>query len=200
MSNKPPSYARLRQYFHVGRYSQYSANSNFTDMFEEDDNDEIAIENAHPIAQQLMKDEFFYSVADEHAPFGNDDGWEVLYSLKEWMPENEGVSKKQFIDWKLAAWSYPSFNYLTTDLEEGRAFAENGEIGLRLLMGIDQAIIATAFGQLYLEGKIDSDLNTIVETVIRRQLSNHFIEMWGEHQSDRTEKLQKMLQVLLSAR
>ncbi|GAA4319284.1 hypothetical protein [Flaviaesturariibacter amylovorans] len=169
-------------------------------MFEDDDIDEIALANAHPTAQKLMKDEFFYSVVDDSAPFGNDDGWDVLYSLKEWLPDNEGTSKKEFIDSKLSEWDYPAFNYLTTDIEDAKAFVRSSEIGLRLLMGIDQAIIATAFGQLYLEGKIDEDLSAFAETVINRQSYKELIELWGEHGPNREMKLQKMLHVLHAAR
>lgn len=161
--------------------------------------DEISFANAHRNAQALMPDDFFYNVIDDSAPFGNDDGWDVLYSLKEWIADNPGVSKKEFVDEKLAEWNYPAFNYQTTDIKDAIAFWNSTEIGFRLLMGIDQAIIATAFGQLYLEGKMDPDIKEIVRIVLGRQMTSEMLDAWDDMKQDRKKKLQKLIHVVQCA-
>jgi len=48
------------------------------------DNFEYSFKNAHPNAQALMKDDFYWSPIEETAPFGSDDGWEAAYGFREW--------------------------------------------------------------------------------------------------------------------
>ena len=49
-------------------------------------------EYAHPIAKQLMKDDFFFDVIEETAPFGSDDGADTYAAFKDWRKTNASES------------------------------------------------------------------------------------------------------------
>ena len=67
------------------------------------------------------------------------------------------------------------------------------------MSGIDAAIIAIAFGQLYLEGRVDKDFNELAKTAIKRQLLPELLALWGDiYKIEREIKLKKILAVLAS--
>lgn len=157
---------------------------------------DISFDNAHPNAQNLMQDEFFYSIIDETAPFGSDDGWETLYAFKDWRQANNGRSKVDFIHEHIDYWGYPTFNLQCTNIEELKDYLMGSELGTRFMLGIDQTIIATAFGQLYLDGFIDLNIRSLATNAIKRQLLPEILNLWEENKADREEKLNKLMSVL----
>jgi uncharacterized protein YfeS len=44
------------------------------------------------------------------------------------------------------------------------------------LMSLDYTIIATGFGQLILQGKIDEDVKNIIQLSILRQMNSHVLD------------------------
>jgi uncharacterized protein YfeS len=65
------------------------------------------------------------------------------------------------------------------------------------MSGIDAAIVSIAFGQLYLEGKIDKDFKAIAKTSIERELIPELLVLWGDaYKVERETQLKKMLAVL----
>lgn len=165
-------------------------------MDTDESEDEISYENAHPNAQKLMQGEFFYSVTDGTAPFGSDDGWEVFYAFKNWQKTNNGRSKVDFIHEQIDYWGYPTFNLQSTNIEDLKQYLLTSELGSRFMYGIDQAIIATAFGQLYLEGYIDLNLRSLATTAIKRELLPEILNLWQEQRTEREEKLNMLMLVL----
>ena len=79
------------------------------------DNFEYAYKNAHPKAQALMKDEFYWSPIEETAPFGSDDGWEAAYGFKEWRLLNKKTSPLTYLKDLIVRWQYPFFDYNEMD-------------------------------------------------------------------------------------
>ncbi len=69
-------------------------------------------------------------------------------------------------------------------------------MGGTFLYGIDNSIIAIGFGQYMLEGTIDSELKTLTEIAIKRELLPVLVNKWGEHKSERIKQLNKMLAVV----
>ncbi|MEX6690068.1 hypothetical protein QTN47_21345 [Danxiaibacter flavus] len=158
--------------------------------------DEISFENAHPNAQKLMQDDFFYSPIEETAPFGSDDGWETFYAFRDWLQVNNKRNKVDFINEQIEYWGYPTFNLQSIDIVELEGYLKNSELGSRFMSGIDQAIVATAFGQLYLQGFMDLNLRSLAITAVRRQLLPDILSLWEEHKDKRETKLNKLLAVL----
>ena len=65
------------------------------------------------------------------------------------------------------------------------------------MSGIDAAITAVAFGQLYLEGTINKDFNELAKIALQRELLPDMLAFWDNtYKIERETKLKKMLAVL----
>lgn len=79
------------------------------------DNFEYTFKSAHPNAQALMVDEFYFSPIEETAPFGSDDGWDAAYGFREWRVVNKTKSPLIYLKGLIASWQYPFFDYTEMD-------------------------------------------------------------------------------------
>lgn len=158
---------------------------------------EISFANAHPNAQKLMPDDFFYDVTDQLAPFGDDDSWETFMAFMEWLPNNSNRNKLEFIQEQLSYWNYPPFDLNTTDFNVINGYLQKSDLHSRFLYGTDEAIIATAFGQLYIEGRIDLNIRNLAITAIKRQTVPEMIAMhFEQNRNEINLKYSKLLKVL----
>jgi uncharacterized protein YfeS len=85
------------------------------------DHFEFTPETAHPDAQALMTDDFFWSPIEESGPFGSDDGSDAAYGFRQWRPFNKTASPVTYLDELIREWNYPFFDYRemdTTKIEE----------------------------------------------------------------------------------
>ncbi len=65
------------------------------------------------------------------------------------------------------------------------------------MSGIDAAIVAIAFGQLYLEGTVNKDFNEIAKTAIKKRAYTTIISSLGDtYKIERETQLNKMLAAL----
>lgn len=76
---------------------------------------QYTLKSAHPNAQALMTDEFFFSPIEETAPFGSDDGSDAAYGFREWRLSNKTVSPVTYLKDLIASWQYPFFDYNEID-------------------------------------------------------------------------------------
>jgi uncharacterized protein YfeS len=150
-------------------------------------------ENAHPKAKAIMKDPFYFNVIEETAPFGNDDGADTYAGFKDWRETHKNRSPKEFLDEQIAAWGYPTFDLKETNLDRLLAYLKQDQLSTRYMSGIDAAIISIAFGQIYLEGTIDSDFKSLALIAMKRELIPKILDVWGDYSKKRQEILQKML-------
>ena len=71
------------------------------------------------------------------------------------------------------------------------------------LMSLDYTIIATGFGQLILQGKIDESVKNIIQLSILRQMNSHVLDTFlGANEQFKYERymyLQKLLEILEDA-
>jgi uncharacterized protein YfeS len=157
--------------------------------------EEISFENAHPNAQKLMRDDFYYSITDQIAPFGDDDSWETFRAFCEWFPNNNDRDKLEFIYGQLSYWGYPPFDLSITAFDEVNNYLELSPMHDRYLYGAGEAV---AFGQLYIEGRIDLNIKKFAIAAIKRQTLPEMIAMYSQLQKDEIlEKYNKLLSVLL---
>lgn len=203
---------------------------------------EFSLETANPAAQQLMKEDFYWSPIEETGPFGSDDGSDAAYGFRNWRMTHRGRTPMSYLNELIARWNYPYIaldemdtsairKYLTASVpmdeaqilqqvqmlreynshnpappgkaplndQQLRAIVISSSQNLRIqfLVGIDNAIIGTAFAQFVLEGKIDSSLKALSKIAIRREsmqiLLTHFRE---DYQDRRKSLLKKMLSVV----
>ena len=122
---------------------------------------ELSPENAHPRAQELLKEDFFWSPIEETGPFGSDDGSDAFYGFVDWRESNKNASPVTYLkELIIEDWGYPQADWNASD-EEKIISSMKGNIDSRLLIGQDNAIIAVGFGQLVLEGKVDKELKDL---------------------------------------
>lgn len=79
------------------------------------DNFQYTLKSAHPNAQALMTDEFYFSPIEETAPFGSDDGSDAAYGFREWRLLNKTASPVTYLNDLIARWQYPFFDYNEMD-------------------------------------------------------------------------------------
>src|ERR1044072_4514187 len=76
---------------------------------------QFTFETAHPNAQALMTDDFFWSPIEETGPFGSDDGSDAAYGFSHWRPFNKPISPLTYLDELIREWNYPFFDYHEMD-------------------------------------------------------------------------------------
>lgn len=153
-------------------------------------------ENAHPLAKHLMKDDFFFDVIEETAPFGSDDGADAYAAFKKWRKINASENPIYFLHKQIDYWGYPQFDIYETNIERLMPYLIQSELGSSFMTGIDAAIVAVAFGQLYLEETIDNDIKEVAKTSIKRELLPEILKLWGDYENKRKTNLSKLLTVL----
>jgi uncharacterized protein YfeS len=79
------------------------------------DNFQYTFKSAHPKAQALMTDEFYWSPIEETAPFGSDDGSDAAYGFRQWRLLNKTTSPETYLKDLIARWQYPFFDYNEMD-------------------------------------------------------------------------------------
>ena len=153
---------------------------------------ELAQESAHPVAQKLLPHDFFWDVCHFHAPFGNDDGWDVLHIFKNWRQEHPSTPSDKFITSYLAKrWQFPIFHLKMTAIDNIPDF-----ISSYSMQRIDYAVICACFAQIVLEGKVDYHLKSLAIKAIKRQLDERILKQFSKDQSERKEILETELTIL----
>jgi uncharacterized protein YfeS len=153
-------------------------------------------ENAHPLAKEIMKDDFYFSPIEETAPFGSDDGADTYAGFKDWRISNREVSPKVFLSEQLKKWEYPVFDLYETDAEKLKSYLKQSDIYIQFMAGIDAAIVSVAFGQLYLEGTIDKEYKQLAMIAIKRELMPGILARREDPNQRRQQILEKMLHAL----
>ena len=154
-------------------------------------------EKANSKAKSLMKEDFFFNPIDETSPFGNDDGADTYAGFKDWRSSHLNDDPTDFLFEQINEWGYPKYDIYETDINKLTPYLKESDLSSRYMSGIDAAIIAIAFGQLYLEGTINKKFKAIALIAIKRQLIPEILSLWGEkYKIEREQKLNKMSGVL----
>lgn len=153
--------------------------------------------NAHPHAKALLTEKFYWNDTDESCPFGNDDGADAFYAFRQWRISNKDSSPVLFLKELIKSWGYPQFDLNETNAQAIGQYISLHPMGDMSLLGQDNAIIAVAFGQLILEGRIVSEMQALSRAAIRRQLLPLLLNPFEEeYRALRIDKLNRMLQTL----
>jgi uncharacterized protein YfeS len=163
----------------------------------QDDNDwELAPENAHPRASQLLTETFFWSIADDDAPLGNDTGADTLAFYRQWRSEHPTTSTQVFISDTLSGWEIEDADWdLLDEAELQRALDEEHFS----ILTRDDFMIALAFAQLVLEGRVEPQVRERAHHCVRRQATDAVISFRGwTDATERSSRLAQMQRVLES--
>ena len=140
----------------------------------------IDIERAHPRAIELIPQKFFWDCGDELAPFGSDEGHTAIAEWREWRRHNPEAPVLDCLIWTIESVGEMAFSDYGTALlsrekiekqVEDRRFDDQ-----QYVFTLDTSVIATAFGQLVDEGKIDPEVKPVAEVAIER------LVIWSEMQ------------------
>src|SRR5690242_9614237 len=118
-----------------------------------DDNWDLTPENGHPRARQLLTEPFFWSIADDGAPLGNDTGADTLAFYRRWRADHPNRRTQDFVRDILASWEVENADWLLLDEALLRDALEADQFSV---LTRDDFMIALAFAQLVLDGKVDS--------------------------------------------
>ena len=155
---------------------------------------EFSPEHAHPKAQALLNEDFYWSPVEEAGPFGSDDGADASYMFATWRKDHPDENPSVYLQELFEDWGYPVFNPL--EIESGER-ASSEEFDAEMIVRRDSAIIAVGFAQFALEGKIDVELQSWTQHAIRRQLTDEMMEVFdARYEGRRRELLGKMEQVV----
>jgi len=135
-------------------------------------------ERAHPRAIELIPDEFFWDSTDEFAPFGADEGDIALAEYRDWRRDNPDAPAVECIEWTIESvgdMDAADYNNSLVDRYLIRRQMRDEQFNdYRFIFTLDISVIATGFGQLVDEGKIDPECKPYIQTAINRQ------RIWGE--------------------
>ena len=145
-------------------------------MPETDDNWELAPESGHPRARQLLTEPFFWSIADDGAPLGNDTGADTLAFYREWRADHPNGSTQEFVRDILAGWEVENADWLLLDEALLGEALEDDHFSV---LTRDDFMIALAFAQLVLDGKVDSQVREMALYSLRRQATDVVIAFRG---------------------
>lgn len=124
------------------------------------DNDDIGPHplTSHPVFREYFTDEIYYNCFDEEAPFGSDEGSDVLAELEDYIKKNKDIDIVEFpcrvmtVVWGMEY--YPPDSLEAEDIDALLARPKEGIPMSQMLIINDQVIIAAAFGQIKIMGKV----------------------------------------------
>lgn len=141
----------------------------------EDEFNGILKEKAHPRAQELIQDDFFWDYLDELTPFGSDEGHNALVQYREWRQANLDTPIIDCLNWLIEGIG----DMNPEDYNESFILSENIIKQLDdeefdddyFIYTLDAYLIGVCFGQLADEGKMDADSKEIAKLALQRQLN-----------------------------
>ncbi|MGD1840973.1 MAG: hypothetical protein ACFB0B_08775 [Thermonemataceae bacterium] len=137
------------------------------------DDEEIGLAKttSHPNFNTIVEEAFYYDLMDDFSPFGNDTGADTLMTLSDWIKENS--SDEGILPWMFAYIDSFGFKYKSEDVAQLITLSEISHIlqqDALMIRCMDQAIIATGFGQVKITGRINKQLKEVTQTALERQL------------------------------
>jgi uncharacterized protein YfeS len=147
---------------------------------------ELEPENAHPKAQEILTEEFYFDPTEEAAPFGNDDGNDAFYGFLAWRKRNPDGKPFQFVQELVDRWGYTNDYYQETDPERIEALIDEEGYGF---FPRDNALVAVCFGQLVLEGQIDPEMKELTLIALERQKQPAFMEEFRQEYHQRRQAI-----------
>ncbi|MEL6834013.1 MAG: hypothetical protein AAFP77_13555 [Bacteroidota bacterium] len=149
-------------------------------------------ENAHPRALELLKEEFYWNTIDEYAPFGNDDGYDMVYLYRSWLENEEHTNPHDFIAVYESYWG-ETFDHLDElDVTKIDSFKDESYY----FVGIDKGFIALCFSDLVLRGTMAPEFIKLAKNAYQRLLSKELKAMYASE--ERTTKYERGYDFILN--
>src|SRR5665213_1571742 len=120
----------------------------------------------HQRARQVLPDDFFWDCADEFAPVGDDNGADVLNAYRDWRFAHSPEDCESFLKNLLRRWELPENWADESTREIPKDLSRADEYPYRTG---DKALIAFAFSQIMVDGKLDARARDSALRAIDRQ-------------------------------
>ena len=122
---------------------------------------------SHPHFVRYLTDGFYYDCGNEEAPFGSDEGSDALYELEQAFRKNADLDTLAFPQ-KLIC-EYWDMDYLPPQLDQAaESIAELCKQQETEVYQSDKVIIATAFGNIKITGRLKPELQQLALLAIQR--------------------------------
>jgi len=156
--------------------------------------DVLSRDDSHPLARAALGDDFFWDIADPCSPFGDETGREVLEAFRDFRVEEPRGNPLTLLGELLTRWEVADTSWDTTDEAEVQAVGADDELGLLVR---DEAILALAFAQIIVEGKVEPEVRRRALIALTRQSLPALLHGWGDSARARATRLVKMRAVLV---
>lgn len=157
--------------------------------------EDLSPEHSHWKARAALTDAFFWDASDDTAPFGSETGRDVLEALRDFRDEHPRESPIQLLDELLARWEVVNDHWDAVEADDVQAIGEDDEYSL---LTRDEAVIALAFAQIIIEGKVDPEARRRAVFALKRQSLPALLHAWGERRIQRAARVERMTAVLVS--
>ena len=118
--------------------------------------------------------------------------------LINWIEENPDKPILECIRWILSSWNLKLSDYNESILYEENIIEDTLDYRFdRIVLTLDIVLIATGFGQLILQGKMDENIKNIVHLAILRQMNSYVLDAFLEDNEEWKYERYKYLQILL---
>ena len=154
---------------------------------------ELSREDAHPRARAALTDAFFWDASDPAGPFGDETGLDVLEALRDLRVEDPRGSPLGLLGELLARWEIADEGWDVVEAGEVQALGEADELGL---ITRDQAILALAFAQIIVDGRVDAEVRRRAILALARQALPALLAGFGPRARKREAYVTRMREVL----
>jgi uncharacterized protein YfeS len=162
-------------------------------MAEEHEPHELTRDDAHPKAIEALTDAFFWDANDLGSPLGGDTGRDILEALRDAREVDPRGRVVAVLDEILARWEVANDSWDVVSEAEVQAIGEDDEFSL---LTRDEAILALAFAQIVVEGKIESEVRRRALLALTRQALPALLHGWGDKRLERALRVERMREIL----
>ncbi len=132
---------------------------------------------AHANARALMSEEWLWDITSDQSPFGNDDGWDMMDGLCEWLEENPRKNVVAYFQEIIDTYPQPTAWNETAAGEILRV----KESGYDDFVRREELVIAFAFGLLVKRGYVPEEIRVHALGTCNRMLMPELKDSaWGE--------------------
>ncbi|WP_143180844.1 hypothetical protein [Buchananella hordeovulneris] len=130
-------------------------------------------ERAHPHAQALIPDDFFWDGGDDLSPFGSDEGFTALAEWRAWRAKHPRAAVRSCLQWVVrSVGEMPLAAYtdaLASPARVQQLVADPQVDDWYEIFTLDISIIATVLGQFVDEGVVDASALPFLQRALNRQ-------------------------------
>lgn len=150
-------------------------------------------DEAHAKARDALREDFFWDADDPTGPFGNDTALETLEALRDLRDSDPRGSAVELLSELLETWEIADESWDVVEEAAVEALGADDELGLLVR---DEAVIALAFGDAMIRGRIDPEIRRRGMLALARQSLPALLHGFGERMKTREARVTRMREIL----